>query len=331
MFYFKICCFFQKKIYISAENTFFFMKNIDFTCVLSELGAGTRGASLGPWAVFAEDPHFWMNQKPSFLTLDYAYYRQKPLYEKAKYIEILYDHLEKYTDFLFQKLQKNTSMQVIFSGDHSNALGTMAGIRKAFPKEKIGNFWIDAHADLHSVYTTPSGNLHGTPLGAALNLDQKELQQQKVSEQVIVIWEKMKYLAGICPLFLPEDLFYLGLRDFEKEEEIAIEKNQIFHQNVLHIRQEGWVDFLEKIQDKTKKFDQIYISFDVDSMDPRFSKGTGTPVAEGFSPEEVVDILNALLSTQKVKVLEITEINPLLDQNNQMAKIVHRIFSQLKF
>ena len=86
---------------------------------------------------------------------------------------------------------------LVLSGDHSSALGTMAGLKRAYPTQKIGVIWIDAHADLHSPYSTPSGNIHGMPLAAALANDNRTDQRNLVEGQILKDWDELKSLGGV--------------------------------------------------------------------------------------------------------------------------------------
>jgi len=304
------------------------MKEIEIILVCAEIGAGTRGASLGPQAIFLEDPKKWGSFSQVLCAKDLSYYQKDTLYKQAKYIDVFSEHIEEVAQKVHHSLEKN-HFPLIFSGDHGNALGTLAGIKRMYPKEKIGVIWIDAHADLHSIYTTPSGNIHGMVLGAALAEDNLPDQIQKPDAQTIEYWEKLKNLGQQSPMIDYANLAFIGTRDLEKQEENLIEKHPIFCQNPQVIRQEG----ISKIAEKTTAYlahcDKIYISLDVDSLDPSFSKGTGTPVKGGLSDEEISQFLNILLASQKVFALEITEVNPLLDTENKMAKIVNRMLSKL--
>lgn len=221
---------------------------------------------------------------------------------------------------------------VVLSGDHSSALGTISGIKKAHPNKKLGVVWIDAHADIHSPYTSPSGNIHGMPLAAALSFDHKHLQVNEISEDTIRYWNILKSIGTTDPKLKSESLVYFGLRDFEPAEKQVIEEASISNFTVEQLRENGLQNILTTIINKFEDVDEIYISFDVDSMDcDQISYGTGTPVKSGFLPDEINQIFEQLLYTNKVVCLEIAEINPLLDnKGNKMAETAFQILSNFE-
>jgi arginase len=134
------------------------------------------------------------------------------------------------------------------------------------------------------------------------------------------------------PKLTPNQLVYLGLRDFEPAEKQVIEAASISNYTVEKLREQGLQNTLDTIIKKLKEVDYLYVSFDVDSMDcDQISYGTGTPVKSGFLPEEINQILQQLVSTNKVVCLEIAEINPLLDnKGNKMAETAFQILSNFE-
>src|SRR5690606_20172866 len=113
---------------------------------------------------------------------------------------------------------------IVLSGDHGTAGGTIAGIKMARPKAKLGIIWIDAHADLHTPYTTPSGNLHGMPLAATIGEDNVECKIHEPDAQAVKYWNQLKDRCKAGKPVSPEDIVFISLRDFEKEEEHLIKK-----------------------------------------------------------------------------------------------------------
>src|SRR5688500_4737708 len=203
------------------------MKNIKIIEVPSEIGAGTRGASLGIEAIKIAALDFMSNFFIHFPT-EKIPAENKLLYEP---IESPYAKRIKGVAAMYEKVSKSVSdsiknnfFPVVLSGDHSISGATIAGIKMARPKSKLGVIWIDAHADLHTPFTTPSGNMHGMPLSAAINEDNMECAVHDVDEETIQYWNQMKNLGKISPKVLPEDIVYISLRDFEKEEKFLIDK-----------------------------------------------------------------------------------------------------------
>lgn len=112
------------------------------------------------------------------------------------------------------------TFQIVISGDHSNGGATIAGIKQAFPGSRLGVIWIDAHADLHSPYTSPSGRIHGMPLATAIAEDNLELKTNEIKKQTNFFWQKLK---GSSQRIKPEDIIFIALRDTEAPEDHLIE------------------------------------------------------------------------------------------------------------
>jgi arginase len=303
------------------------MRKLQIIHAPSDLGAGKRGAGLGAQALFLSHADIYL--KTAIIK---THTQEKVLVEKqkkpAKYPEAIYAC----ADDLATAVQKTLAQQdfpLVFSGDHSNAIGTLAGIKRAYPDKKLGVIWIDAHADIHSFYTTPSGNLHGMPLAMALGLDHAHLQCNTLTQSQTDLWEQFKRLAGVSPMLRPEDLVFVGIRDLEKEEWQVLQEQNIKYISVAEARKAGLSALAKTVQNDLNHCDMLYISWDVDSLDPSFSKGTGTPVPDGFYPEEVQTFLQYFWQDPKLIALEVTEINPLLDKENQMAEIAHGVLLPL--
>ena len=205
----------------------------------------------------------------------------------------------------------------------------MAGIKMAWPDSTIGVIWIDAHADLHSPFTTPSGNLHGMPLATALAEDNMENKVNDLDYDTIEMWEKLKNVGGIAPKIEYRDLIYMTLRDFEDQEGYLIKGNKVKVYTTTEIRKIGVTKICREALKYLSHCEKIYISFDVDSLDPTISRGTGTPVKGGINEREAADIILELIQNEKVCCLEFTEVNPTLDSENVMAETVFEILQKV--
>lgn len=307
------------------------IKPIKIVEVKSEIGAGTRGASMGVDAI-------------KIAALDFG----SPFFKKFKSIEIpnennsllepvVHDYAKRIkgifnlNDRLAKEIQKTLQKEeipIVLAGDHSSALGTISGIRMAYPNKTLGVIWIDAHADLHSPYTTPSGNMHGMPIACVLGEDNKERQQNKLDDETIEYWEKLKNLGGISPKIKYEDLVYIAMRDVEAQEEYLIKKNKVRVFNLQEIRKKA----VERVAIDSLNYldhcDLIYVSFDVDSMDSRISSGTGTPVPNGITEKEAGNLIYYLMRSKKIVCFEMVEINPTLDKENLMAENAFEILQK---
>ena len=307
------------------------MKNIKLIEVPSEIGAGTRGASLGVDAIKIAALDFMSNFFIHFPS-EKIPVENKLLYEPiespyAKRIKGMVSMYDKVSKAVADSL-KNNFFPVVISGDHSTSGATIAGIRMARPKSKLGVIWIDAHADLHTPFTTPSGNMHGMPLAIAINEDNEENAVHELDSETIKHWNYLKTIGKIVPKVLPEDVLYISLRDFEKEEKNLIDKYGMKVITTKELRSKGPESVVRAITRYFSDCTDIYVSFDVDSLDSSISKGTGTPVSNGLREREAEDLISKLMQNRKVCCFEISEVNPTLDKENLMAEIAFNILQR---
>jgi len=307
------------------------MNNIKLIEVPSEIGAGTRGASLGIDAIKIAGLDFMSNffvhfpseriESENNLLFEPI---QSPYAKRIHGVLNMYERISKSVS----DCMKNNFFPVVLSGDHSNAGGTIAGIKMAKPKSKLGVIWIDAHADLHTPYTTPSGNMHGMPIATAIAEDNMECKVHEVDEKTVKIWNQLKTIGKINQKVLPEDVVFISLRDFEKEEKFIIEKYGIKVIPTSEVRRNGAENVSRKVLRYLSDCTDIYVSFDVDSLDSSISKGTGTPVGNGLREREAEDLISKFMQNRKVCCFEITEVNPTLDKENLMAEIAFNILQR---
>ncbi len=213
--------------------------------------------------------------------------------------------------------------QVLYlSGDHSNAIGGIAGFCRSFNPLTAGVIWIDAHLDLHTPLTTPSGNIHGMALNTALESNNEACKSNNIDSDTLFIWNQIKSLKkqGSIPA---ENIVFIGIRSYE-EQEIALVKElgiQVFFAEEVH--ELGIENIIQQtlfyLEPKTENW---YVSFDVDSLDPTLSQGTGTPVENGLQLEQASPLIKTLWNHPKTQCFEITEINRELDPNNDMVDVI---------
>lgn len=300
------------------------MRNIKIIEVRSEIGAGTRGASLGVDAIKVAALDFMSSFFVNFPTENLET-ENKLLYEPvaspyAKRIKGVHTMYERVAKSVAGTL-KSGLFPLVLAGDHSSAGGTIAGIKMAKPDRKLGVVWVDAHADMHTPYTTPSGNMHGMPLAASLDMDNLENQVHTLDAETTDLWDKLKNIGDIRPKIKPEDIVFIALRDYEKEEEYLIKKHGIKVIPVSEVRKKGVESVVRSTLLHLSECDDIYISFDVDSLDSSISRGTGTPVSNGLREREAEDLLATFMHNHKICCFEVTEVNPTLDKENLMAEI----------
>lgn len=307
------------------------IKPIKLIEVKSEIGAGTRGSSMGVDAIKIAALDFGSNFFKKFKAVEVQnenHLLLEPVVnDYAKRVKGIYALNERLANEIKKTLLKE-EVPIVLAGDHSSALGTISGIKMAYPNKRIGVIWIDAHADLHTPYTTPSGNMHGMPIACVLGEDNKERQQNKPDDETIEYWEKLKALGGITPKINYNDLVYIALRDFEPQEEFLIKKNKVRVFNLQEIRKKA----VERVAIESLNYldhcDIIYVSFDVDSMDSRISSGTGTPVPNGITEKEAGNLIYYIMRSKKIVCFEMVEINPTLDKENLMAENAFEILQK---
>ena len=307
------------------------MKNIKLIEVPSEIGAGTRGASLGIEAIKIAALDFMSNFFIHFPS-EKIPVENKLLYEPiespyAKRIKGIVSMYEKTSKAVADSIKANF-FPVVLSGDHSTSGASITGIKMAKPKSKLGVIWIDAHADLHTPYTTPSGNMHGMPLAIAINEDNEECAVHELDADTAKQWNYLKTMGKMAPKILPEDVVYISLRDFEKEEKYLIDKYGMKVISTKEVRSKGPENIVRAVLRYLSDCTDFYISFDVDSLDSSISKGTGTPVGNGLREREAEDLISKFMQNRKVCCFEITEVNPTLDKENLMAEIAFNILQR---
>ena len=314
------------------------MKNIKIIAVKSEIGAGTRGASLGFDAI-----------KIAALDFGSTFFKQFPEEQIQDENDMLLEparspHARRGKGVLnvcervsntVERTLRYGSFPIVIAGDHSSSAGTIAGVKAAYPDARIGVIWIDAHADLHSPYTTPSGNMHGMPLAISLAEDNISQRTNTPDTATIEFWEQCKNMNNISPKIRYENLVYVSVRDTEPQEDYLIRQNKVKLFSTDEINNFGIDKIAREILTAVEPCDYIYVSFDVDSMDPTISRGTGTPAPNGITEKQAASLLQRLMQSPKVCCFEITEINPTLDKENLMAEnafeILLKVTNQLLY
>lgn len=287
-----------------------------------EYGAGKSGTSNGPDALIdalekkialPNIPHR-VSQNVEAEDVEHIYF---PHLKRARH---LLHHQSRLADAIEQATQKSPTL--LLSGDHSNAIGGIAGFCRNRNMDNVGIVWIDAHLDLHSPYTTPSGNIHGMSVNTAIEQDNLECAVNELDADCIALWNEIKGLKKSNAV-KPENVVFIGIRSYEKPELHLIESAGIKVIFAEDVHKNGIEWALSEIKNHFKEnVTDWYVSFDVDSMDPSISHGTGTPVKGGLSKEQARSTINYFWNNPNTKCFEITEINPELDTVTPMAEEV---------
>ncbi|MBM7644489.1 arginase [Scopulibacillus daqui] len=192
---------------------------------------------------------------------------------------------------------------LVLGGDHSIAIGTLAGAAK--PYQNLGVIWYDAHGDLNTAETSPSGNIHGMPLAVSLGLGHPSLTS----------------IGGYQPKVKPENIVIIGARSLDKGERDLIRKENIRVYTMHEIDRLGMTAVMEEaihyLKDRT---DGVHLSLDLDGLDPSDAPGVGTPVLGGISYRESHLAMEMLSEADILTSAEFVEVNPILDEKNKTAE-----------
>ena len=279
---------------------------IDIIGVPIDLGADRRGVDMGPSAI----RYAHLNQKLENLghSLSDKGNIEVPIQETCN----ITDPRLKYIDCIIPMGRRiagavGTSVQggrfpLVLGGDHSLSVGSIRGAAK---HKKVAVIWVDAHADFNTAETTPSGNIHGMPLAALCGLGDPRL---------VSLWDETP------PVIDPEKVAIIGARDLDTGEKRNLREAGVMVQSMEQIDRFGMVTALEKAIDHVNRdVDGVYLSFDMDALDPRHAPGVGTPVPGGLTFREAHLACEVIAETGKLIGMDMVEVNPILDIQNQTA------------
>jgi len=279
---------------------------IDIIGVPIDLGADRRGVDMGPSAI--RYAHLHQKLRDLGYTLEDKGNIEVPIQEtcsitdpRLKYIDCIVPMGRRIAGAVATSIQANR-FPLVLGGDHSLSVGSIRGAAK---HKTIGVIWIDAHADFNTPETTPSGNIHGMPLAALCGLGDPRL---------VSLWEETP------PVVDPGRVAVIGARDLDPGEKRNLREAGAMVQSMEQIDRYGMVSALEKAIDRVSRdVDGIYLSFDMDSLDPRHAPGVGTPVPGGLSFREAHLACEVVAETGKLIGMDMVEVNPILDVQNQTA------------
>ena len=285
-------------------------RQVTFIGVPLDLGAGRRGVDMGPSAFRVAG----ILEKVRCLGYEVEDWgdlpvkipeTQAPGDPRMKYLKEIKEVCEHLRDKVETAVAKG-KIPVVLGGDHSIAMGTLAGLSRHYRarKEKVGLIWFDAHADANTAETSPSGNIHGMPLAVALGLGAPSLVN----------------LAGFSPMVDGSRAALVGIRDVDPAERPNVKASGIGAFTMRDIDERGMRAVMEEaIKRTTSGTAGIHVSFDLDGMDPDYAPGVGTPSPGGLSYREAHLAMEMLADTGKVLSAELVEVNPILDQRNGTA------------
>jgi arginase len=279
---------------------------IDIIGVPIDLGADRRGVDMGPSAI----RYALLQQGLESLghSVEDKGNVEVPIAEmcaitnpKLKYLDCIVPMARRVAGAVATSIQSD-HLPVVLGGDHSLSLGSIRGAAK---HKKIGVLWVDAHADFNTPNTTPSGNIHGMPLAALCGLGAPELLQ---------LWDEA------IPVVDPKNVAIIGARDLDKGEKRNLSQAGVMVLGMEQVDRLGLVASMEKaLEQISRDVDGIYLSFDMDVMDPRHAPGVGTPVTGGLTYREAHLICELVAETGVLVGMDIVEVNSILDIQNQTA------------
>jgi len=275
-----------------------------------DLGSGRRGVDMGPSAIriaglddrLVELGHRVVDEG------DLVIKNMEELrvgQERARYL----GEIARAAGVLARKVERTLTLghfPLVLGGDHSIAVGTVSGI-SAFARtqrKQVGLLWIDAHGDINTPETSPSGNIHGMPLAALLGFGPSELTD----------------VAGPGPKLDPGRVALIGIRSLDPGEKKRLKETGVQVHTMSDIDRHGVHRVMEKALARiTSGADLVHVSFDLDAVDPTVAPGVGTPVKGGLDYREAHLIMEVIADARVMTSLEMVEVNPILDQGNASA------------
>ena len=277
-----------------------------------DLGSGRRGVDMGPSAIRVANIHSriaslgYKVEDLGNVAVEQA--ESSPTGPKrARFLA----HIAETCLRLAEKVERAAGqgkVPLVLGGDHSIAAGSVSGIANHFHKrgEKLGVIWVDAHADMNTPQTSPSGNVHGMPLACLIGKGPKELT----------------HLFGYAPKVDPRNIAIVGLRAVDDLEAPHVKKSGVRVFTMRDIDEKGLPRVIaEAIEIASDGTAGIHLSFDMDSVDPDEAPGVGTPVRGGITYREAHLAMELVSDTARLVSLEVVEVNPVLDVANRTADL----------
>ncbi len=282
-------------------------RSIDVIGVPVDLGAGRRGVDMGPSAIRIADLEPRLEQLGHKVQdigdLDVMIPETQKVGEgKLRYKVPILAACQSLCEKVEQSLEKSR-MPLVLGGDHSIAIGSIAGSTNYFARqgEQLGLIWFDAHGDANTPETTPSGNIHGMSLAVSLGLGDPDLVQ----------------LGGRAPKVLARNAVLIGIRDLDPGERDTLKKTGVTVYTMRDVDERGMRDVVdEAIRIAGDNTAGVHLSFDLDVVDPEDAPGTGTPVWGGITYREAHLAMEMLADRAQIVAIDLVEVNPVLDTQN---------------
>jgi len=275
-----------------------------------DLGASRRGVDMGPSALRVAGLQSRLKQlgrqvedigNIAVRQPEEQHYGEK----NAKYLEEIAETCKGLAEIVRKTLDEDM-IPVVLGGDHSIAVGTVAGAAAHFNKigKRIGVIWLDAHGDMNTPDSSPSGNVHGMPLASIMGYGPPELTE----------------LAGIKPMVEPRNVSLVGIRDLDAKERRLVKESGVHVFTMRDIDERGMREVMaEALRFASDDTAGIAVSLDMDFVDPSDAPGVGTPVRGGVTYREAHLALEMIADSKSMASFELVEINPVIDLHNTTA------------
>ena len=225
--------------------------------------------------------------------------------KRAKYMAEIAETCKDLAEIVQKSLEEGF-VPLVLGGDHSIAAGAETGVAAHFRKEKkqIGYIWLDAHGDMNTPESSPSGNVHGMPLAAVMGYGAPELVD----------------LLGFKPKVEPQNIVLVGVRDLDTQERRLVKKSGVRVFTMRDIDERGMREVMaDALKYATDDTDGISVSLDMDFVDPSDAPGVGTPVRGGVTYREAHLAMEMIADSDAMAAMEVVEINPVIDEHNRTA------------
>jgi arginase len=288
-------------------------KNVTIIGVPMDLGADRRGVDMGPSAIrYAgvvkrlENMGFDIKDIGDITVSRPNAYTET---ENHKYLDQVVEANTLLAEVVSKEMEAGR-FPLVLGGDHSIAMGTIAGVAKHV--KNLGVIWFDAHGDLNTGETSPSGNIHGMPLAASIGIGH----------------ERLVNIGGYSPKVKAENIVIIGARDLDAGERELIKRINMKVYTMHEIDKLGMARVMEEaIHHVSKGTDGVHLSLDLDGLDPHDAPGVGTPVIGGISYREGHLAMEILADADILVSAEFVEVNPILDQQNMTARVAVALMS----
>lgn len=281
-----------------------------------DLGAGRRGVDMGPSALRLA------RLGPTLAALDHlvddlgnveapiAEATRVPNEPNARYVDAIADVVARLATVV--AATPGDAIPVVLGGDHAIAMGSVAGVVRRAPGRRVGLLWVDAHADLNTPTTSPSGNVHGMPVAHLLGHGDPRL---------------LAAMAG-APLRV-SDVVFVGLRSVDPAERAFVHAHGLSAWTMSDVDRMGIAAVADAALAALEGVDHLHVSFDADVLDPAVAPGVGTPVPGGLDYREAHLLMELLAASRRVASVDLVEVNPILDERNASARVLVELAASL--